>query len=209
MVHHLSKLRASSALSSRKPVCMCLILSSRNASQACLMFPSFFPHWLLPVSGRPGYLPHLRSVLVHAAGDVVWRWSPGPAGAGAVTAHWTWGQTRLQLCQSGLCWMFGLLHLAILIHGMDANTLITCVVFEEGEDGGTSSVHSFPNICARPADDSLPDWSTTFAGTQTKGFKYIPASVVRRGHVIYAWAVLTLVTHDVYFLLKRQKIVVY
>lgn len=58
-------------------------------------------------------------------------------------------------------------------HGMDANALVTCVVSEEGENGGTSSVHSFPHICARPADDGLPDWLTTFAGAQTGGFKCI------------------------------------
>lgn len=88
---------------------------------------------------------------------------------------------------------------------MDANTWLTCVVFEEGEDGGTSSVHSFPNIGVRPADDSLPDWTTTFAGTQTKGFKYIHATIEHGGHAIYAWAVHTLLTPHVYFLLKQQK----
>lgn len=65
-----------------------------------------------------------------------------------------------------------MLHPVILIHGMGANTLVTCVVVvvEEGENGGTGSLHSFPNICARPANDSLPEWSTTFAGTQARGF---------------------------------------
>lgn len=98
--------------------------------------------------------------------------------------------------------MFGLLRLVVLIRGMGANTLVTCVVCEEGENGGTSSVHSFPNICARPADDSLPDWSTTFAGTQTRGFKYIHASIVHHGRYICLGS-----AHPrcVFFLLKQQK----
>lgn len=95
-----------------------------------------------------------------------------------------------------------MLHLAILMDGMDANTwLVTCDVSEEGENGGTSSVHGFPNVGTRPAHDSLPDGLTTFAGTQTRGFKYTHTSI---GSI---WAVQhTLVTHAVYFILKQQKI---
>lgn len=67
--------------------------------------------------------------------------------------------------------MLGLVVLAILIHGVDANTGVTCAVFEGGEKGGTRAVHSFPNICTRPADNSLPEWPTTFEGTEKRGFR--------------------------------------
>lgn len=67
------------------------------------------------ISVAAPFLPHLRSVIVYAAGDVVRRWCPGPAGAGAVTAHWTWGQTwlgqhlrlsALRLYRGWLVWRF-------------------------------------------------------------------------------------------------------
>lgn len=67
--------------------------------------------------------------------------------------------------------MLGLVVLAILIHGVDANTGVTCAVFEGGEKGGTRAVHSFPNICTRPADNSLPEWPTTFEGTEKRSFR--------------------------------------
>lgn len=127
-------------------------------------------HFLFSLSFRP----HLSGVIVYAAGNVVWRRWPGPAGAGAVTAYRTWGQTRpvqrVRLSALSVRFVFDI-RVAILTHGMDADTSVTCVVFEGGEKGGAWAVHSFPNLCARPADNSLPEWLTTFVGTEKGGFR--------------------------------------
>lgn len=85
--------------------------------------------------------------------------------------HDRFSASDFRLCRSGLCLIFGLLILAILTHGMDDDTSVTCVVFEGGEKGRTWAVHSFPNLCARPADNSLPEWLTTFVGKEKGGFR--------------------------------------
>ena len=39
--------------------------------------------------------------------------------------------------------------------------LVTCVVFEDGEDGWTRSLDTFPNSCVRPTDNCIPERPTT------------------------------------------------